>query len=258
MATYLQDGQYQIQCQESYAMVNVQQLLDDTLHTSLGNLSSKPSRHNSQQKKQLLQEASYILNSAQKQIYQEPKKMRELFISYAWGGDSESIANKIDKTFESMDINLIRDKRDLGFKGRITAFMEEIGKGNAVISIISDKYLKSENCMFELVEIAANGDFYDRIFPIVLEDAQIYKPIKRIRYIQHWEQEIAELEEAMKTVSAANMQGFRESIDLYTRIRATIAELTETLKDMNTLTPEIHTDSGFAELISAIKKCLES
>lgn len=62
----------------------------------------------------------------------------------------------------------------------------------------------------------------------------------------------------MKTVSAANMQGFRESIDLYTRIRATIAELTETLKDMNTLTPEIHTDSGFAELISAIKKRLES
>lgn len=54
------------------------------------------------------------------------------------------------------------------------------------------------------------------------------------------------------------MQVCRESIDLYTRIRAAIAELTETLKDMNTLTPEIHTESGFADLISAIQKRLES
>jgi internalin A len=133
---------------------------------------------------------------------------KEVFISYAWGGDSEEMANKIDQTFATTDITLIRDKRDLGFKGRIKAFMEQIGQGNAVIVVISDKYLKSENCMFELVEIAANGDFYDRIFPIVLPDAQIYKPVQRIRYIQHWEQEIAELDEAMKSVSSANLQGF--------------------------------------------------
>jgi hypothetical protein len=135
--------------------------------------------------------------------------------------------------------------------------MERIGRGNAVIVVISEKYLKSENCMFELVEIARNGDFYDRIFPVVLDDAQIYKPIHRIRYIQHWESQIKELDEAMKTVGAANMQGFRDDIDLYTEIRGTIAELTNTLKDMNTLTAQIHTESGFAELIKAIQQKLE-
>jgi len=183
---------------------------------------------------------------------------KEVFISYAWGGDSEEMANKVDNTLQSKGITLIRDKRDLEFKGRIKAFMEQIGQGNAVVVVISDKYLKTENCMFELVEIAANKDFCDRIFPIVLSDAQIYKPIKRIRYIQHWEQEIAELDEAMKTVNAANLQGFRESIDLYTRIRNTIADLTETLKDMNTLSPGIHTDSEFFELIGAIEDRLNN
>ncbi|MEA5463258.1 COR domain-containing protein, partial [Leptothoe sp. PORK10 BA2] len=259
LQNFLRDGQYQIQCQKKpYAMVDVRRLLDEVLYEPL---DLKPGdewakRLDGENYQGLpIQDTSSILNIAQKQMYQPVK---EVFISYAWGGDSEEITNKIDEILKATDINLIRDKRDLGFKGRIKAFMQEIGQGNAVIVIISDKYLKSENCMFELVEIAANGSFYDRIFPIVLPDAQIYKPINRIRYIQHWEQEIADLEEAMKTVSAANMQGFRESIDLYTRIRATIADLTETLKDMNSLTPEIHTESGFTALIDAIKQRIEN
>jgi hypothetical protein len=42
-------------------------------------------------------------------------------------------------------------------------------------------YPFSCNCMFELIEIAQNGDFYDRIFPIVLPDAQIYNPKDRLK-----------------------------------------------------------------------------
>lgn len=181
---------------------------------------------------------------------------REIFVSYAWGGESEQIVNQLDQAFQDKGVTIVRDKRDLGFKGRIKAFMEQIGRGKAVIVVISEKYLKSENCMFELVQIAKNGKFPDRIFPIVLADAQIYKPVQRIKYIQHWEQQIKELDEAMKTVSAANLQGFREEIDQYTEIRNTIAELTNIIKDMNALTPEMHSESGFAELFKAIERKL--
>ena len=177
---------------------------------------------------------------------------KEIFISYAWGGQSESFAEKIDKAFQAKGITIIRDKRDLGFKGRIKSFMEKIGRGKAIIVIISEKYLKSENCMFELVQISKNGQFYDCIFPIILDDANIYNPAQRIKYIQHWENKIRELDEAMKTVGAANLKGFREDIDLYTEIRSTIAELTNILRDMNSLTPSIHVDSEFEELIRAI------
>jgi hypothetical protein len=135
--------------------------------------------------------------------------------------------------------------------------MERIGRGKCVIAVISDKYLKSPNCMFELVQVAKNGELYDRIFPVVLADAQIYKPVARIKYIQHWENEIKELDEAMRGVGAANLQGFREEIDQYTEIRNTIAELTNLLKDMNTLTPDIHSQSEFEELIKAIEIRLE-
>jgi internalin A len=187
----------------------------------------------------------------------EPKFEKEIFISYAWGGESEEYVNNLDRTLQEKGITIIRDKRDLGYKGLIKAFMERIGRGKCVIAVISDKYLKSPNCMFELVQVAKNGELHDRIFPIVLADAQIYKPVARLKYIKHWEDEIKELDEAMKDVGAANLQGFREEIDQYTEIRNTIAELTNLLKDMNTLTPDIHSQSDFQDLIKALEDRLE-
>jgi predicted NACHT family NTPase len=181
---------------------------------------------------------------------------KEVFISYAWGDNSEVIVNQLDQAFQNKGITLVRDKRDLGFKRRIKEFMQRIERGKCVVVVISEKYLKSENCMYELVQIAKKGEFYDHIFPIVLCDANIYKPIQRIKYIQYWEAQIHELNEAMKTVNAANLQGFRDDIDLYTDICGTIAGLIDILKDMNTLTPEMHTESGFDELFQAVERKL--
>ncbi len=176
-----------------------------------------------------------------------------VFVSYAWGGESERIVNEIDATLQEKGIKLIRDKRDLGFKGSIKEFMERIGRGNCIIVVISEKYLCSENCMFELMEIAENQNFYSRIFPIILKDADIYKAINRIKYIKHWDEKIAELNSAIKTVAImTNIQSILDDINIYGRIRATIDSLTNVLKDMNTLTPEMHEDSNFSQLIEAL------
>lgn len=183
---------------------------------------------------------------------------REIYISYGWRGESEEMANALDIAFQERNVTIIRDKRDLGFKGRIKSFMDEIGEGKCVILIISEKYLKSPNCCYELVQIAKNEDFYDRIFPIVLDDANIYNPDDRIRYVQHWEGEKAELDALMKTVSSSNMEGFREDIDLYTEIRALLPNLMNILSNMNTLTPDMHRDSGFRELFDAVMERLEA
>lgn len=181
-----------------------------------------------------------------------------VFISYAWGGEREEIVNQMDAALQKRGVRIIRDKRDLGYRGSIKEFMERIGQGNCVIVVVSDKYLRSPNCMFELVEIAENKQFHDRIFPIVLADANIYDPIKRIEYVRHWEAKRAELAEAMKTLDPANLQGIREDMDLYDRIRDKISGLTSILKDMNTLTPEMHQDANFGTLYDAIEKRMKA
>ena len=135
--------------------------------------------------------------------------------------------------------------------------MQRIGKGKCVIVVISDRYLKSKNCMYELVQIAKNGEFYNRIFPIVLSDATIYDPVDRADYIIHWQEQIDKLETKIKLIaSSANLPSLQRSINEYTEIRATIDGLTDTLQNMNTLTPDIHSESGFNDLINAIQEQL--
>ncbi len=181
-----------------------------------------------------------------------------VFISYAWKGESEEIVNQIDKALQERGVRIVRDKRDLGYKGSITEFMERIGRGNCVIVIISDKYLRSKNCMFELVEIAENKGFSDRVFPVVLSDARIYDPVDRLDYVEYWEGEKARLNQRIKNLSdVSNLQGINEELNNYDRFRDKISGLTSTLKDMNTLTPEMHRDSDFSELYDAIEKRLK-
>jgi internalin A len=187
-----------------------------------------------------------------------PEFEKEIFISYTWRDEhSKPYVEQLEQTFQAKDIKIIRDTNAVDYKARFKEFMQRIARGKWVIAVISEQYLKSENCMFELVEITKNGEFYRRIFPIILSDAKISKPIQRIKYVTYWEEQIKELDEAMKGVNSANLQGFREDIDLYTDIRNTIAELTNLLRDMNTLTPEIHSQSEFEELLKAIEKHLD-
>jgi len=182
---------------------------------------------------------------------------KQVFISYAWKDERERIANAIDQALQAQGIQLVRDKRDLGYKGSIREFMERIGRGACVIVVISDKYLRSKNCMFELLEIAENQDLRERIFPVVLGDADIYNPVRRIQYVKYWEDKIAELDQAMKSVSSANLHGFREEIDLYDRVRDHIARLTDIIQDMNTLTPEMHEEAGFDQLVQALSERMQ-
>jgi hypothetical protein len=102
-----------------------------------------------------------------------------------------------------------------------------------------------------------HGDFAGRIFPIVLAEAKIYDPAERLRFVEHWEKKKDELEEVMKRVSAANMKGFREDIDLYAETRALLPKLLDVLKTMNALTPEIHQRSGFSKIFDAVMAKLE-
>ncbi|MCF4966466.1 leucine-rich repeat domain-containing protein [Nostoc sp. CMAA1605] len=243
---------YQVECENSYEMVDVRRLIDDVMFTSEREYGEiNPQVTPLQKELEQEREQPKMTNSSISEYE------KEIFISYAWGGESETYVNRLDEILQTKGITIIRDKRDLGYKGLIKAFMEKIGHGKCVIAVISDKYLKSPNCMFELVQIAKNGEFYHRIFPIVLADAQIYKPIERLKYIKHWEDQIKELDEAMKGVSAANLQGFREEIDQYTEIRNTIAEIIDLLKDMNTLTPDIHSETEFEELVQAISNRID-
>jgi hypothetical protein len=180
-----------------------------------------------------------------------------VFVSYAWGGESERTVDELEQAFSKRGIHIVRDKKDIEYKGSIEEFEQRIAKGECVILVISDEYLKSEHCMYELVEVAKNQNLRKRIFPIVLDDARIYRPVDRLAYIKYWEEKGKQLNQAIKDVEMlSNLAGISSGLDKYVYIRANFDYLTEALSDMNTLTPELHAASGFSTLIGAVERAM--
>ena len=79
--------------------------------------------------------------------------------------------------------------------------MQRIGAGQAIIVVLSEKYLKSKNCIYEALQIKEHGDLAARIFPIVLSDANIYEAVTRLKYRKYWEDKIAELNQALRDMT---------------------------------------------------------
>lgn len=185
-------------------------------------------------------------------------RQAEIFISYAWGDEREEIVDLLYNTMREKGWNIIRDKVDLGYKGNIKTFMESIGAGKYVVVVISDKYLRSENCMFEMLELQKHSRAYERIFPVVLRDADIYDEARRLRYITYWSEKTAELNRAYDAIQdKANTQGIVDRITLYANIRSIFDQVTVMLRNMNALTPEMHRSQNFSELIKAIERQIQ-
>jgi outer membrane protein assembly factor BamB len=180
-----------------------------------------------------------------------------VFVSYAWGEDRERPVDELEQAFFERGIRIVRDKKDLGYRGSIEEFEKRIGRGQCIVLVISDKYLRSKHCMYELVEIDQNRDARGRIFPIVLPDAKIYNSLDRLDYIQYWDGQIKVLNKKIKQVhEITGLESIIADLKKYKLIRDNFDQLTGQISDMNTLTPEIHAKSGYATLVAAVQQVL--
>jgi internalin A len=226
---FLDDKHGKIQCYISCQMVNISELLG---------------------------EADWLKDD---QPQDKDKLKKEVFISYAWEAKDEGVREMIEKlckTFQERGVQIIRDTEVILYKEDIQVFMERIGRGKCVIAIISDEYLKSKNCMFELVQTAKSGQFNDRIFPVVLPSAKIHDPEDRAEYIIHWQNKCNDLQAQLDRLkSSANLSGLYKDRDLYEEIRSTIDRLVDILKNMATL-PGLDSEAKFDVLFEAIERKL--
>jgi hypothetical protein len=131
----------------------------------------------------------------------------EIFVSYAWGGDAsrqdqlrEEIVDRLCAAAVSQGVRVIRDKEVIGTGNSISAFMRRLGAGKRIFVILSEKYLKSPHCMFELNEIWRNAkqekkQFLKKLRIYVLPDANIFTPGDWVNWSIYWKQEFEALDE---------------------------------------------------------------
>jgi Trypsin-like peptidase domain/TIR domain len=79
------------------------------------------------------------------------------YVSYAWADPTDPGREKIvDQACEEArrrGVTIIRDKTTLKVGDSVSKFMGQIAQGDVIFVVLSDKYLKSPWCMFELFEI---------------------------------------------------------------------------------------------------------
>ena len=186
---------------------------------------------------------------------------QSIYISYAWGDDKEegesreAIVNEIEKTLQTLGIPLCRDKKEVEYKGNIKAFEERLGKGDYIIIVVSDKFLKSHHCMYEVLIITENRNTYNRIFPVILKDAKIYNKIDVLDYIDYWNLQKNDLEKRLKAATdISHTTHILDQLNKFARIANLFDNFSQMLQEMNTLSPELHRQSNFSLILNAIQE----
>jgi internalin A len=187
----------------------------------------------------------------------------EIFFSYAWdnkneqGESREAIVNQLYDALVAEGYTVIRDKNDVRYKDLFSDLTRRIGKGKYIVLVISDKYLKSANCMLELLEIYRRShsdlnEMKDKIFPIVLDDARIHDLEGRIGYVAFWETRVDELNEELKKIRIEHIAPFAGDLKKYGEITSCLADLSTLLNNMNTLHPQTLSANNFTDIKNAI------
>jgi len=156
--------------------------------------------------------------------------MVKMFISYC---QKDKIhADYIDLYFKNKEIIIHRDIRDIQNWKSIKEYMQTIRDMDYAILIISDHYLKSFNCMYEVIELLKDKHYEKKIFPVVVETT-IYQPQGRIPYIQYWEEKYRELENKLRSLGVVNLGSLTDDLKRIQSITSTMSEFLELVSDMN-------------------------
>ncbi|MDQ7094343.1 tubulin-like doman-containing protein [Desulfosporosinus sp. PR] len=140
----------------------------------------------------------------------------KVFLSYcSFDNDLADIIDEFMSKYENIKVS--RFTRDVGYKGSFKEFMGSLNQHDHVVMLISDKYLKSTACMYEVGELLNNKDFKNKIIFIVLSPgdeefykkkliesniAKVYDPMNRTDYILYWETEYKKIYDRIKLIES--------------------------------------------------------
>lgn len=116
-----------------------------------------------------------------------------VFISYNHDSGSD-FADAVEKKLDGK-ANIIRDKKKMKAWESISAFMNSIRDQDFVVAIVTDEYLKSQACMYEMATMLREKDWEERTIPAVL-DSNIYS--KKMDYVLYWNSKKTDIEEKIK------------------------------------------------------------
>jgi TIR domain len=200
---------------------------------------------------------AFFIMKRKKGIAADPK----IFFSYAWDQD-EALIMQLYNSLKKDGFNVIKDKENIGYKGVISKFMSEIGSADFIIVAISDKYLKSKFCMYELYEIFRNSGmnsdkFGKKIFPIRIDESiNLSDPDVVNGYTRYWKQQEQEWTTRVKEESDSITEEQARQFQFIKRLVNDVNNILSCLADINALDLSTLKSNDFADVKSALRKSM--
>lgn len=129
------------------------------------------------------------------------KRLPTVFFSYCHR-DSSVYADSLEKALVGKAV-VKRDKNEVDSWESFREFMDSIREQDFAVLFISDGYLKSENCMYEVLQALQERNCYDRLLTVVT-DSRIYDKSCNAEYLGYWNDKYRKLEEEEKGLSLSS------------------------------------------------------
>jgi len=143
-------------------------------------------------------------------------ELKKIFISYCHKDKTvvDIVESKLKEKADNR-IEVSRDIHKLKFKDSLDEYMQSIKEHDFVVSIISDAYLKSDACMYEISELMRDRNYNTKLLFVILSEndiayysehtdvksikADVYS-VNRFDYIKYWENKKEEVNEKIASI----------------------------------------------------------
>lgn len=154
-----------------------------------------------------------------------------VFISYNWSNSDFVDEIEISLTGKA---EVQRDKSGIKSWGSITDFMKSIRQQDFAILVISDAYLKSSACLYEVVQLMKDDGWNDKTMHVVLDDAKsIYEALGQADYIKYWDEKCESLKQKITGLPPAATTKLNEELNKSNTILLRIGDFMSKVADAN-------------------------
>jgi tetratricopeptide (TPR) repeat protein len=162
--------------------------------------------------------------------------MPQIFLSYSWA--SKKIADKIYQDLSFVGFDVIIDDHTIKYTDRISDFMKKIRKSDFALLLVCDSYIKSINCMTEVMQLEKDDDVWKKVLPVICKDTKFYDVLDRILYVNYWQAKSNAIESALTNIDPVNATKLYDELKSYKTISQNIDLFLYNLKDQLNVSPE--------------------
>ena len=146
--------------------------------------------------------------------------------------DKSDIVNKLEVKIGGR-AEIKRDTKEIGAWESITTFMKSIRTQDFAILVISDNYLKSVACMYEVIQLMKEDDWLSKTMIMLADDINIFGTKEQLVYIKYWNDEYNNVSELIKSLPPETVSSQSEELKKISRIKDEIGLFLHIISDRN-------------------------